>query len=214
MAEDGGAVGGGNAPTADATTVHAGTDNQDNRKHQLPGVDTNGDAHHQPMSPTVHTPNPFSRAQTSLDIDDYFTGPRDIQKHSKWPLFMQMHGSILPKMIVPLLAQGAWATLITVLTMVVKVPLGINPLLLTVLGFVVGLGLSFRSSTAYERYAEGRRYWAQLILATQTLGRVFWIHGKEREGELKEKDVLAKLYVPPGYPELLCPILTRLTGPP
>ena len=29
---------------------------------------------------------------------------------------------------------------------------GINNILLTVLGFVVGLALSFRSSTAYERY--------------------------------------------------------------
>lgn len=25
-----------------------------------------------PMSPKVYTPNPFSRQQTSLDIDDYF----------------------------------------------------------------------------------------------------------------------------------------------
>lgn len=60
------------------------------------------------------------------------------------------------------------------------------------LGFVVGLGLSFRSSTAYERYAEGRRYWASLILASQSLGRVFWIHARERE-ETREKDILNKL---------------------
>jgi putative membrane protein len=69
----------------------------------------------------------------------------------------------------------------------------VNSILLTVTGFVVGLGLSFRSSTAYERYNEGRKYWAQLILASQTLGRVFWIHAKEREGELGQKDLLAKL---------------------
>lgn len=30
-------------------------------------------------------------------------------------------------------------------------------MLLTVLGFVVALALSFRSSTAYERYSEGRK---------------------------------------------------------
>lgn len=46
-----------------------------------------------------------------------------------------------------------------------------------------------------SRYAEGRKYWAQLILATQVLGRIYWVHGKEREGELKKKDVLAKLWV-------------------
>ena len=71
--------------------------------------------------------------------------------------------------------------------------MGVNSILLTVTGFVVGLGLSFRSSTAYERYGEGRRYWSQLILASQSLGRVFWIHAHEREG-FKEKDILSKLY--------------------
>ena len=34
-----------------------------------------------------------------------------------------------------------------------------DSILLTVLGFVVGLSLSFRSSTAYERWTEGRKYW-------------------------------------------------------
>ncbi|KAI6372884.1 hypothetical protein MCOR25_003621 [Pyricularia grisea] len=151
-----------------------------------------------PLSPGATTPpNPFSRRHTSLDMDDYFVGPRDTQKHSKWPLFMQMHGSILPKLIMPLLFMGLWAALITSLHMAPyfkerNVKVSVNSVLLTVLGFVVGLGLSFRSSTAYERYAEGRRYWASLILASQSLGRVFWIHARERE-ETREKDILNKL---------------------
>jgi putative membrane protein len=70
---------------------------------------------------------------------------------------------------------------------------GINQLLLTVLGFVVGLALSFRSSTAYERYGEGRKYWAQLTLASQNLARLIWIHADEREGEFQKKDLLAKI---------------------
>ncbi|KAI1092016.1 UPF0187-domain-containing protein [Rostrohypoxylon terebratum] len=175
-------------------------------------VDTNhdGDQHHvpigqksphvvqeeeYPMSPQrqMATPNPFSRRNTTMEIDDYFTGPRDLTKHSKWPLFMQMHGSILPKMIVPLLVVAAWATLITVLSKLVpNVNLGISSILLTITGFVVGLGLSFRSSTAYERYAEGRKYWTQLIFTSQALGRVFWLHAVEREGS-KKQDLLAKL---------------------
>ncbi|KAM7188961.1 Bestrophin, RFP-TM, chloride channel domain containing protein [Naviculisporaceae sp. PSN 640] len=143
-------------------------------------------------SPRVNTPNPFSRKNTSLDLDDYFSGPRDMQKHSKWPIFMQMHGSILPKMILPLFWMGSWATCVTLIHVHVS-KVAIDSILLTVLGFVVGLGLSFRSSTAYERYAEGRRYWAQLVLTSQNLGRVFWVHGKEREGEEGKKDLLAKL---------------------
>ncbi|OTA85543.1 hypothetical protein M434DRAFT_82637 [Hypoxylon sp. CO27-5] len=148
-----------------------------------------------PLSPRRHTtpPNPFSRRNTSIDLDDYFTGPRDIAKHSKWPLFMQIHGSILPKMIIPLLVVAAWASLITAIS--IKVPnvnLGISSILLTITGFVVGLGLSFRSSTAYERYAEGRKCWGQLIFTCQGLGRVFWLHAVEREDSKKE-DLLAKL---------------------
>jgi len=190
MSEEGGGAVAGATVAADTTAAPGHSDGQDSSKR--PEVQVNGQDG-QPLSPRIHTPNPFSRAQTSLDLDDYFTGPRDIQKHSKWPLFLQMHGSILPKMILPLLAVGAWASWITCVSMLTKVNLGINSVLLTVLGFVVGLGLSFRSSTAYERYGEGRKYWAQLILTTQTLGRVFWVHTKEREGELKERDVLAKL---------------------
>lgn len=106
---------------------------------------------------------------------------------------MQMHGSILPKMIVPLLVVAAWATLITLLSKFVpNVNLGISSILLTITGFVVGLGLSFRSSTAYERYAEGRKYWTQLIFTSQALGRVFWLHAVERESS-KKQDLLAKL---------------------
>ncbi|KAK0609502.1 Bestrophin, RFP-TM, chloride channel-domain-containing protein [Bombardia bombarda] len=192
----GGEDGGSGAPGApgagsDAAAVHA----QDNT-NRPPDITVNGPqltAVTSPMSPRgATTPNPFSRKNTTLDLDDYFTGPRDIQKHSKWPIFLQMHGSILPKMIIPLMVIAAWATMFTVLHHKVA-QMGISNILLTVLGFVVGLGLSFRSSTAYERYAEGRRYWAQLILTTQNLGRVIWIHASERDGEQGQKDLLAKL---------------------
>lgn len=107
---------------------------------------------------------------------------------------MQMHGSILPKMIIPLFAIGIWSSLITCTTLLLgpEVNLGISSILLTITGFVVGLGLSFRCSTAYERYAEGRRYWAQLIKECQTLGRCIWIHARDRPGHEKE-DLLGKL---------------------
>lgn len=47
------------------------------------------------------------------DFDSYFHGPRDLDKHSKWPVFLRMHGSVLPKLILPLLFVAAWSTLIT-----------------------------------------------------------------------------------------------------
>lgn len=36
--------------------------------------------------------------------------------HSKLPYFMRMHGSVLPRMIVPITLIGSWATLITCLS--------------------------------------------------------------------------------------------------
>ncbi|KAJ8123277.1 hypothetical protein O1611_g9634 [Lasiodiplodia mahajangana] len=96
-------------------------------------------------------------------------------------------------MIVPLIVIGGWASLITALSAKFEhIELSIQPVLLTITGFVVSMGLSFRSSSAYERYAEGRRCWGQLILASQSLGRVFWVHTIERPDTAKE-DLLGKL---------------------
>lgn len=118
-----------------------------------------------------------------------------MSRHSKWPIPLRMHGSILPKMIVPLLFVAAWSSWITCLHMLVdSVDLSVSNILLTITGFIVGLGLSFRSSTAYERYAEGRRFWTSLMLYANNIGRGIWVHCKEREEpELRKHDVLCKL---------------------
>ncbi|CAG5144801.1 uncharacterized protein ALTATR162_LOCUS1605 [Alternaria atra] len=135
-----------------------------------------------------------SRRQTngSLDAEDYFVGPRDLSKHSKWPYFMRMHGSVFPKMIIPLTVVTLWSTLITCVSQFIF-ELKVSTLLLTVLGFVVGLAISFRTSTAYERYTEGRKYWSQLIFVSQNMARTIWYHTSEREGDLGKEDLLNKL---------------------
>lgn len=86
----------------------------------------------------------------------------------------------------------------------------VSTILLTVLGFVVGLALSFRSSTAYERlvisnsylnspsnldrYSDGRKAWATLSVQSRNMARYIWIHVDERPGHEKE-DLLAKVSV-------------------
>lgn len=90
---------------------------------------------------------------------------------------------------------AVWATAVTCISQLVH-DIGIGSTLLTVTGFVVGLALSFRSSTAYERYSEGRRYWSQLLLNSRNMARLIWVHVKERhaeDAELGKKDLLAKL---------------------
>jgi len=114
--------------------------------------------------------------------------------HSRLPDFMRLQGSILPKMFVPLLCVGLWSTAITYL--IERHPeMAVSNLLLTILGFVVALALSFRSTTAYERYGDGRRAWAQLSLHSRNMARMIWLHCRERDGELGKQDLLSKLYV-------------------
>ncbi|PSN68756.1 UPF0187-domain-containing protein [Corynespora cassiicola Philippines] len=160
---------------------------------------THNGANEAPMSPRSWrarkvTYQPPSRRQTtgSVDLEDYFAGPRDMSKHSKWPFFLRMHGSVLPKMLLPLVVVAAWSTAITVISEMVY-ELKVSSLLLTVLGFVVGLAISFRTSSAYERYTEGRKYWTQLQMVSQNMARTIWIHTAERDGELGKEDLLAKV---------------------
>lgn len=131
----------------------------------------------------------------SMDLEHLFVGPRDMKHHSKVPFFLRVHGSVAPKLILPLLFVAAWATTITCISKFVH-ELGINSVLLTITGFVVSLALSFRSTTAYERYSEGRKYWAQLILVSRSLARLIWIHTGERHNisaEQGKADLLGKL---------------------
>lgn len=132
---------------------------------------------------------------SSMDGDIFITSPIDTEKHSKLPFFLRMQGSITPRMIVPLAVVGCWATLITCICQF-WYPLVVNSLLLTVLGFVVGLGISFRTSSAYERYVDGRKYWTQLIQTSRDLARHIWMHVDERHDKDVDEgkaDLLAKV---------------------
>jgi putative membrane protein len=69
----------------------------------------------------------------------------------------------------------------------------VHPIIVTILGILVGFSLHLRSSTAYERYMEGRKVWSSLNGVSVNLARNIWCHAKEREGELVKKDLLAKI---------------------
>lgn len=49
-------------------------------------------------------------------------------------------------------------------------------LLIGVLGTVLGFIVSYRTSSAAERYGEGRKLWASVVLASRTWARMVWIH--------------------------------------
>jgi predicted membrane chloride channel (bestrophin family) len=39
-----------------------------------------------------------------------------MDKHSKWPIFLRMHGSVTPKMILPMLWVAGWSTAVTLIS--------------------------------------------------------------------------------------------------
>ncbi|KAM6494853.1 Bestrophin, RFP-TM, chloride channel domain containing protein [Amanita muscaria] len=74
-----------------------------------------------------------------------------------------------------LLLFTAWATLITALNNL-KYKANFQVTLLTVIGTVLGFVISYRTTSSFERYNEGRRLWSQIILASRTFARTLWFH--------------------------------------
>ncbi|CAE7094371.1 unnamed protein product [Rhizoctonia solani] len=70
---------------------------------------------------------------------------------------------------------GGWATCVCLISAKVH-NLGIQPTLLTVFGTILGFVISYRTSSSFERYNEGRRLWSTIVLASRTFSRTVWFH--------------------------------------
>ncbi|KAH9941269.1 Bestrophin, RFP-TM, chloride channel-domain-containing protein [Epithele typhae] len=68
------------------------------------------------------------------------------------------------------------ATMVSLVSEMTTHKLAVSNGLLTVLGTVLGLVISFRTSSAYERYMEGRKLWTTISLASRNLAQIIWIH--------------------------------------
>ncbi|KAJ7096646.1 Bestrophin, RFP-TM, chloride channel-domain-containing protein [Mycena belliarum] len=68
------------------------------------------------------------------------------------------------------------ATMVATITEMKIHNLAVNSSLLTVLGTVLGLVISFRTSSAYERYQEGRKMWTNISIASRNIAQIIWIH--------------------------------------
>ncbi|KLO12501.1 UPF0187-domain-containing protein [Schizopora paradoxa] len=70
----------------------------------------------------------------------------------------------------------AIATAITLISKKTDLSLGISNQILTVMGAVLGLVVSFRTSSAYDRYWEARKLWATINMQSRNLARLIWVH--------------------------------------
>jgi len=66
------------------------------------------------------------------------------------------------------------ATVIVLVDKFTETKLAVNNQLLTVLGVVLGLVISFRTSSAYERYSEGRRLWGSICFLCRSIAQTIW----------------------------------------
>ncbi|KDQ16816.1 hypothetical protein BOTBODRAFT_129750, partial [Botryobasidium botryosum FD-172 SS1] len=70
---------------------------------------------------------------------------------------------------------SAWATCITVICHSVH-DVSVQSTLLTVWGTVLGFIVSYRTSSSFQRYDEGRKYWSSITFGCRMIVRLIWFH--------------------------------------
>ncbi|KAA1064728.1 hypothetical protein PGT21_012779 [Puccinia graminis f. sp. tritici] len=99
---------------------------------------------------------------------DPFKGPSAVLFIKAFTLW-----SIYPEIIF----LTGWTTLLVLLDEHVSaLSLKLPPTILTVLGTVIGFVLSYRTSSAYERYTDGRKQWSTIVHVSRTLTCLVWSH--------------------------------------
>ncbi|KAG0694488.1 Bestrophin, RFP-TM, chloride channel-domain-containing protein [Suillus ampliporus] len=87
-----------------------------------------------------------------------------------------------------LIVTGVWSSAICVLNYHTHGKLSIQPTLITVFGTVLGFVLSFRTSSSFDRYNEGRKYWAQIVLNCRIFARTVWFHVPDNAISVPKQD--------------------------
>ncbi|KAI5453622.1 hypothetical protein NCC49_005445 [Naganishia albida] len=101
----------------------------------------------------------------------------DIHQPNVWKAMLKAFlATALFRIWPTLLLLGVWSTTIFCINEFTPATLACEPTLLTVVGTILGLVLSYRTTSAYERYWEGRRLWSQIIINARTMARIIWVH--------------------------------------
>ncbi|OAX33640.1 UPF0187-domain-containing protein [Rhizopogon vinicolor AM-OR11-026] len=75
-----------------------------------------------------------------------------------------------------LICTGIWSSVLCFLNQYTHGKLSIQPDLITVFGTVLGFVISFRTTSSFDRYNDGRRYWSQIVLNCRIFARTVWFH--------------------------------------
>ncbi|TBU26521.1 Bestrophin, RFP-TM, chloride channel-domain-containing protein [Dichomitus squalens] len=85
-------------------------------------------------------------------------------------------GTVVWRIWPAVLLHTVFAAAVVTLSMETRVHLGIPNVMLTLLGVVIGFVISYRASSGYDRYWQGRSSWSDIARTTRTLTRLIWIH--------------------------------------
>ncbi|KAG8882551.1 hypothetical protein FRB98_003592 [Tulasnella sp. 332] len=88
---------------------------------------------------------------------------------------MTIQGSILPRIIGPVLTVTLFSLAVATANEIYGKDLELNNGVIPLLSVVVGLILVFRNGTSYDRYYEGRKDFGALTSSVRNLSRVIWV---------------------------------------
>ncbi|KAJ8602751.1 hypothetical protein MRB53_042378 [Persea americana] len=101
-------------------------------------------------------------------------------KPNRTPYALRFHGSVIRRVWPQVLIIGIFSFAITCISELGhSVNLGIQTTMISTLGFIVGLSLSFRTTTAYANWKEARQQFDKLSSLTRNLARIIWIHAPD-----------------------------------
>ncbi|GBB89200.1 hypothetical protein RclHR1_01590005 [Rhizophagus clarus] len=108
------------------------------------------------------------------------------------PEFIRWKGSVIPHVIVQTILVTVIAAIVVILFELTDIklsvskapPATISNIFTQIIGIVVGLLLTYRTNTAYDRYWEGRKLWSTMVVQIRNFTRYMWI-GVREDGRKK-----------------------------
>ncbi|KDQ51415.1 hypothetical protein JAAARDRAFT_140206 [Jaapia argillacea MUCL 33604] len=98
-------------------------------------------------------------------------------------------GTVIWRIWPAVLLHTAFAAAVVTFSMRSPISLELPPVLLTVLGVVIGFVISYRAMSGYDRYWMGRSFWSDLIRNTRTLTRLIWFHTPTRLSAKTDEEI-------------------------
>ncbi|KAH9940400.1 Bestrophin, RFP-TM, chloride channel-domain-containing protein [Epithele typhae] len=85
-------------------------------------------------------------------------------------------GTVIWRIWPAVLLHTVFAAVIVTISMRTRFNLGIPNVMLTVLGVVIGFVISYRASSGYDRYYQGRTAWSDIARVSRVFSRLAWLH--------------------------------------